>query len=103
MTPNPLQEHRSVFLLFVSVVLEDLSQVVVMGNVHTLPVPVDRFQFLHKRLNGASHVLRFRLQLLVGCVPCNGHCLAPSSSVTGHLRSVTCPSLERESPLITDH
>ena len=32
------------FLLFVSVVLEDSSQVIIMRNIHTLPVPVDRFE-----------------------------------------------------------
>jgi hypothetical protein len=62
-----------VLFLFIAVVLEDATQIAVVSNVNALAVPVDGLEFLHERLNGASHVLRFGFQLFVRCVPCDGH------------------------------
>src|SRR5262245_18512782 len=53
-TAEPLERHGGVLLLLVTVVGEDLAELVVLAGVDALIVPVDRLELLAQRRGGAG-------------------------------------------------
>ena len=58
-SPNPLQHHRRVLFLFITVMREDRFEIIVLARIDPPVVPIHRLQFFHQGGDCAVHVPGF--------------------------------------------
>src|SRR5262249_40636145 len=65
---DPLEHHRRVLLLFLTVVQQDRAQRAVVSGIRALAVPVDRLELLHQAHERPMHVPRAGCEMLLRLV-----------------------------------